>query len=519
MAWMQALIADAPHGIALLDCDLCFTLVNDALVVINGLPASEHIGRPIAEVFPDYADIVVPLLRRVVDTGRALANVPMRGETPAQPGVDRSWQVDMYPVDGPDGRRVGVAMSVMETTDEQRQRERLARLQHLSAALAGAASVDRVAEVVLGDTMPVTGADHTTLVVLGADRLRLFRHTPEGVRESALDGDATPAAAAVREQRQKAVAGAVPGTVTAVAYPLVTPSGTIGALEWTWTQPASIDDERAVLATTASLCAAALERARLADIRRQLAMGFQRSLLPAALPEIAGLELAVRYRASVQEAHAGGDWYDAFVRADGGVVLVVGDVVGHSTSSAAVMSELRHSLRTMLFVLGDPAAALAQVDAMLSHLTAEPIVMATVAALCLAPDLATCTYALAGHPPPLVITDGHAQAVPAVNGALLGAHLDLPFENAHARLTPGALLALYTDGVVERRGEDLEHGTAWLAGELAETAPDESLERAAQRIMRALDTHGANDDAALLLARRPRPSSVPVAAAADRVAG
>lgn len=507
LAWLEALIANAPQGMAVLDADMRYVLVNDALTVINGMSVEEHLGRTMAEVFPGYADLVVPLLRRVVDTGMPLAGVPIRGETPAQPGVDRTWEVDMYPVDGPDGVRLGVAMNVVETTDQQRQRERLAQLQHLSAALAGAATVDRVAAIVADDTMPDVGAHRTSLVVLGADRLRLLRHTADGVIESSLETDPSPAAAAVRDEHPQSEGTVSDEGVQSVAYPLITPSGTIGALEWSWTQPHTIEGERAVLATTASLCAAALERARLADIRRQLATSFQHSLLPAALPDVTGLELAVRYRASVREAHTGGDWYDAFPRPDGGVVLVVGDVVGHSTSSAAIMSELRHSLRTMLFVLGDPAAALTQVDAMLTHLTREPSVMATVAALCFAPDLTDCTYALAGHPPPLLV-DAHGTAlqVPPAPGALLGAHLGVPFENARTRMDPGAVLALFTDGVIERRGEDLGKGIARLTAVVAEIAAGVPLDRAAGQIMRAVEDVGTNDDAALLLARRPADS-------------
>jgi PAS domain S-box-containing protein len=511
LGWLRALIANAPQGMALLDPDLRYLLVNDALIAINGVPVEQHLGRAIGDVFPEYAHLVVPLFRGVIESGRPLAGVPVRGETPAQPGVDRMWEVDVYPVDGPDGGRLGVAMSVVETTHQQRQRERLAQLQHLSAALAGAATVDRVAAIVLDDTMPDVGAEETSLVVVGADRLRLLRHTRDGVVESLLETDASSAAAAVRDERQQSVGDAADQRVRSVAYPLITPSGTIGALEWSWSRPHSIDDERAVLATAASLCAAALERARLADIRGQLATGFQHSLLPAALPEVPGLELAVRYRTSVREAHTGGDWYDAFTRPDGGVVLVVGDVVGHSTSSAAIMSELRHSLRTMLFVLGDPAAALTQVDAMLAHLTAEPEVMATVAALCFTPDLTDCAYALAGHPPPLVVdADGGARQMSPAPGALLGAHLGVAFDNAHARMEPGTVLALFTDGVIERRGEDLDRGVARLAAAVAGIAAGDPLDRAAGQIIRAVEQDGANDDAALLLARLPAAGSTRV---------
>jgi serine phosphatase RsbU (regulator of sigma subunit) len=457
-------------------------------------------------------------MRNVVDTGAPVRGLPIRGETPARPGIERSWEIDVYPVDAPDGTRLGVALGVAETTREQRQRQRLIQLQHLSAALAGAATVDRVAEIVSDHAMPQVGADTTTLVVLSADRLRLYRYSAEGVVESSLDADDSPAGAAVRSEQQQFVSDDGSGGHW-VAYPLITPSGTIGALEWHWRREPGIDEERAVLATASGLCAAALERARLADIRQQLAAGFQRSLLPAALPRVRGLELAVRYRASVREAHTGGDWYDAFTRPDGSVVLVVGDVVGHSTLSAAIMSELRHSLRTMLFVLGDPAAALTQVDAMLTHLTAEPAVMATVAALCFDHDLTRCSYALAGHPSPLMVDPrGHVAQVRGDPGALLGAHLEMPYDTVEVPLEPGTVLALFTDGVIERRGEDLGHGMARLAAAIAEIAGDDPLDRAAGQIMGRVEEQGINDDAALLLARRP-PGSTEVGSDGQGVTG
>jgi PAS domain S-box-containing protein len=500
LAWLQALIANAPQGMALLDTDLRYVLVNNALSRINGLTVEQHLGRSIDDVFPDYADLLLPLMRKVLESGTPVRGLPIRGETPAQPGIERSWEVDVFPVDAPDSTRLGVAVGVAETTREQRQRQRLIQLQHLSAALAGAATVDRVAVIVADHAMPHVGADETTLVVLSADRLRLFRYMSDGVRESSLDSDDSPAGAAVRTAQQQYVSA--DGGRQWVAYPLITPSGTIGALEWHWWRPPGIDEERAVLATAAGLCAAALERARLADIRQQLAAGFQRSLLPAALPRVPGFELAVRYRASVREAHTGGDWYDAFTRPDGSVALVVGDVVGHSTLSAAIMSELRHSLRTMLFVLGNPAGALTQVDAMLTHLTLEPTVMATVAALCFDPDLTRFTYALAGHPSPLVVDrHGEVSQVCGTPGALLGAHLQVAYGNLEATLEPGAVLALYTDGVIERRGEDWDQGVARLAAALAKIAADRPLEQAIDEVVRTVEEEGTSDDAALLLAR------------------
>jgi serine phosphatase RsbU (regulator of sigma subunit) len=128
--------------------------------------------------------------------------------------------------------------------------------------------------------------------------------------------------------------------------------------------------------------------------------------------------------------------------------------------------------------------------------------MATVAALCFDPDLTRFTYALAGHPSPLVVDrHGEVSQVCGTPGALLGAHLQVAYGNLEATLEPGAVLALYTDGVIERRGEDWDQGVARLAAALAKIAAHRPLEQAIDEVVRTVEEEGTSDDAALLLAR------------------
>jgi len=130
--------------------------------------------------------------------------------------------------------------------------------------------------------------------------------------------------------------------------------------------------------------------------------------------------------------------------------------------------------------------------------------MATVAALCFEPELDRVTYALAGHPPPLLChSNGTVVALGETPGALLGAHLGVRYGNRTTTLQRGEVLALYTDGVIERRGETLDDGIDRLASALASSVDAASLDEAADRVMRTVAAEGVNDDAALLLARRP----------------
>lgn len=497
----------APSGMGLLDRDLRYLAVNPALASNNGIAADEHVGRAIADVFPQYAEVIVPVLESVIATGRTVRSLPIRGETQAAVGIERAWEVDCHAVYGTGehgDRWMAVVLTVTEVTREHRQRQRLVRLQHLSTALTAAGSVDAVARIVTSPTMPRLDSERCALVVVGDDRSRLERYDPAGVIETAAETDDSPAARAIRDRGQTTVADA-DGGVRILALPLVGSDGVVGAVEWTWSDPVDLDREQAVLSTSAALIAVALGRARSADIRRELAASFQRTLLPTSLPVVPALELAVRYRANVQEARAGGDWYDAFTLPDGSTVLVVGDVVGHSVSSAASMSELRHSLRTTMFSYGDPGDALSRVDAMLTHLTAEPSVMATAAIVCVDPNGDTMRYALAGHMPPLLVRrDGEVMTLSESTGALLGAHLGVPSQTSAVSLRAGDMVALYTDGLIERRGEDIGDGLGRLIAALRAAAVDGPLEQVIGPVLRTMIDEPVSDDVALLLARRTR---------------
>ena len=116
---LDALVQSAPAGVAFLDRDLRYVKVNEALAQLNGVSVDDHIGRTIAEVLPDIADVVVPMFRRVLETGEPLLNWELSGETAAAPGEERYWQETVYPVVNDSGEVTGVGAIVVDVTESK----------------------------------------------------------------------------------------------------------------------------------------------------------------------------------------------------------------------------------------------------------------------------------------------------------------------------------------------------------------------------------------------------------------
>jgi PAS domain S-box-containing protein len=191
---------------------------------------------------------------------------------------------------------------------------------------------------------------------------------------------------------------------------------------------------------------------------QQLALALQHSLL-ADPPELADLDLVARYMASPAAAEVGGDWYDSLVLPDGATALVIGDVTGHDLAAAVEMSRLRNMLRVLTAEhLTPPSDILRRLNTAME--TVDPDATATCVLSRIEepePGRWQVTYAVAGHPPPLLITPGgDARFLEDATNPLLGSPLDLPYRCATELLPPGSTLLLYTDGLVEHAGEHLD---------------------------------------------------------------
>jgi PAS domain S-box-containing protein len=233
----------------------------------------------------------------------------------------------------------------------------------------------------------------------------------------------------------------------------------------------------------------------------KIAETLQRSLLPERLPRIEGLEIAARYLPAGRGAAIGGDWYDAIERTDGRVALVVGDVVGHGLRAAAIMGQLRNAFRAYGIAEVSPAEVMARVNRLVMSGVEE--VMATALYLVLDRETGEVAFASAGHPPPLVLAQDETGFLEGGRSVPIGAVDAAVFREASAVLPRDTALLLYTDGLVERRGEPLEDRLDALAE--AATSADAGLEALCEAVLgRVLGSSEPGDDVALL-AVRPRP--------------
>jgi DNA-binding response OmpR family regulator len=252
------------------------------------------------------------------------------------------------------------------------------------------------------------------------------------------------------------------------------------------------DDDEMLIRRVAQTLSIALGNIRVFVEEHRTALALQRSLLPASLPPLPGLVAAARYKASDEQAEVGGDFFDAFKTDDGGTVVVIGDVQGHSLEAAVVMAELRYSLRAYMFDGSTPDQVLSRVNGILLRTHRE--MTATLCMLLFPPDQQTMVVANAGHLPPLIVHDGVASYL-ELGGPLLGA--DHPPDQSIVMPLPiGARILLMTDGLLERRGEDITVAMDRLARDLEDTMAM-GVDQLCDRLME--QSEGGEDDVALIV--------------------
>jgi phosphoserine phosphatase RsbU/P len=226
------------------------------------------------------------------------------------------------------------------------------------------------------------------------------------------------------------------------------------------------------------------------------AIALQRSLVPSALPAVTGVEIAARYVPG--SGHVGGDWYDAFVLPSGELGMVVGDVAGSGLGAAVIMGRIRSALRAYVLEFPDPADVLSKLDHKMQYFE-EGDVMATVNYAVLDPDSGQLRISSAGHFPPVI-------AAPGQRGAMAQIAVDPPIGVADApvrqvttlALAPGAVLCLFTDGLVERRDEPIDDGITLLC-ETVTPGPPEGVCASVMKVL--VGSQYPGDDIALLVLR------------------
>jgi PAS domain S-box-containing protein len=298
------------------------------------------------------------------------------------------------------------------------------------------------------------------------------------------------------------------GGHSAVVVPLSTTRQVFGALtvarsgeRWPCTEA-----DLLVLADIGRRAGLVLDNAQLFDQQRQLAETMQRQLLTP-LPQVDHLQMAARYQPAESAAEIGGDWYDAFLLADGVTTMVIGDVVGHDLKAAAHMAEVRNMLRALAWDRQEPPSLIMRrLDEAMTNTSDAPMATAVFARI---EGQEGGPWQLhwvnAGHPPPLLVTyDGHARYLEAGHGPLLGMdsalHLGLGWPDAREKLPARSTLLLYTDGLVESRTRSIDGGLAQLRRHAAELA-HRDVEDFCDELLARMAPSG--DDVALLALRIP----------------
>ncbi|MGW1917453.1 SpoIIE family protein phosphatase [Streptomyces sp. NPDC002076] len=264
----------------------------------------------------------------------------------------------------------------------------------------------------------------------------------------------------------------------------------------------SSPDERALMGTLADLAGQALKRVRLQEARVELATALQQTMLPTLPEQLPGLDVAARYRPSRDGLDIGGDWYDAFVMADGAVALEIGDTQGHDVDAAAAMGQVRASMRAIAAREPDPATVLTRTNELLVTMDAARFASCTM--LHIDPDDGQVTGASAGHVPLLYARDdGYHSIRELPGGPVLGVLPDTDYHEGIFTLDKDAALVMVTDGVVEGPGLTLEAGLE-RAGTLLGAALHDGLnvEETADRILDAAVEVDHLDDVAVLVIRR-----------------
>jgi serine phosphatase RsbU (regulator of sigma subunit) len=384
-----------------------------------------------------------------------------------------------------------------------------AALSHLSA--------DDLLTTLLNRVRAILDADTAAVLLLDSSGRQLIATAASGLEEEVSQGVRIPVgqgfAGRIAAERRPVILDQVnhstvlnpllleKGIQSLAGVPLLAQGMVIGVLHvGTQQNRVFTPDDAALLQLAADRAVIAVQSLRSRE-DHAAAIALQRSLMPAALPTLAGVEVASRYVPG--SGHVGGDWYDVFMLPWGQLGMVVGDVAGSGLPAAVIMGRIRSALRAYALEFADPAQVLAKLDHKMQYFE-EGDVMATVSYAVLDPDSGQLTISSAGHFAPVI-------AAPGQHGVLAQIAVDPPIgvvDVPHRKATtlsvpPGAVLCMFTDGLVERRDRPIDDGLA-LLGQTVTPGPPEDV---CVSVMQALvgRNHPGDDIALLTLRRRPRP--------------
>lgn len=558
---LEGFLTRSPVGMAVLDPELRYTWLNDTLERFGGVPREQRLGRRPGDVLPGpLAAPIERLMRQVLATGVPVTDYEYLGWSWADPNRRRAFSSSFFPLVDAEEKRIGIGYMVLDVTDRWNARRLLALVNEAWACIGSTLDVQRTAQELADFAVPrfadfvfvdlletPLGPERPGLPMLGGagrgGRPLMRRMGMSSVREGCPEAvvrvgesvefvppphdahfllDGGPVLLPLLDPDSHAWAVELParaahirefGLHSLISVPMRARDTVLGLTTFMRSQnPVPFDEDDVApareLVARAAVC---VDNARRYTREHTAALVLQESLLPQTLRGGAALDVASSYLPADAKDGVGGDWFDVIPLSGARIGLVIGDVVGHGITAAATMGRLRTAVQTLADMDLTPDELLARLDDLVLRLSEEEptggkadrggttVLGATCLYAVYDPASRCCTMARAGHPPPVVVTPDGAVSFPRLPaGPPLGVG-GLPFEAMDVELPEGSLLGLYTDGLVERTGKDVEEGMARLGRAVSRDGLP--LDELCSAVVAELLPVPQPDDIALLLAR------------------
>jgi phosphoserine phosphatase RsbU/P len=389
--------------------------------------------------------------------------------------------------------------------------DQLSNFRAVTDSKLGRLDVEDLITELLERVLTIVDADTAAVLLLDKDSDELVARAARGIEEEVRQGVRVPVgvgfAGRIARLKEPILLDRVDSTTVAnpilwekgirtmLGVPLLVADEVIGVLHVGRLEAYPFNSaDTELLEVVAERLAGAIQARQFAVERAATAL-LERSLLPGRLPTCPGLEFATRYL--TPEELVGGDWYDVFRVPGGDLWVVTGDVAGHGLHAAVVMGRVRSALRSYALLSRDPAEVLELTSRKIQHFEMETMVTAVCATASL--PYHEFRIATAGHPPPLLVPpDGPGYFAGLQVGPPLGAYSTTPRSSSVVPLPEGGVMVLYTDGLIERRGESLDVGMERIRSGLN----NESAASVCRQLAREVVERGVQDDVVIVAIRR-----------------
>jgi len=542
----RQLVEGTLAAIVVLDAQLRHLYVNPAWAEISGLPASAFLGRTLGEVLPDLQR-PDDVLAEVLADGRPRETTISGTTGVSSPLGQRLWRAVYHRVElpGQDAGLCGIGVEISSLRsyldDLETAHLRLALLDAVATRVGTTLDIETTCQE-LSDFLAPSLADMAAVGIVeeeftgappprpGFVRLRKVRGSapagmewllhqmggpgpyidiPRGVATrhcmdvgrpwlGNLASDDLFQKVTVDPERTRIFRAA--GIHSLLIVPLITAGRPVGVVLMgrTGTSQPFSDDDVTTIQAVAARAALSVDSARRYSHEHTMALELQRALLAEPRAPHPGVEVTARYIPSGRSVLVGGDWYDSIPLPDAQTLLVMGDVMGHGFQAAVTMSQYRSLLRTIATDFTGVEEILEEFDRQVAQLGLDRLATCLLAVM--DPQDGTCTAASAGHPPPAVLRpDGSIDILWLPAGPPIGTGLG-GYEPLTATMAPGTTLMLYTDGLVERRGTDIDDSVQEFQG--LSLSADTPLDDLLDTVLARLANGAYEDDVAILAARQ-----------------